>query len=85
LQWDSVGAAGQRLPVNVFSMDRIEETKMEWQRCAAELQMALAVLERAMAHEDDADLLSRARGAVVMWQAKADEALQRHITQLGKN
>lgn len=66
-------------------MNRVEETRLEWRRAQAELQVALATLERAVAEAMPSPLtIERARSNVKTCQQRADETLQRHITQLGK-
>lgn len=65
-------------------MDPVEESRLAWQRAQADLQMAQAVLERAVAMGDGPDVLAKAHAALAKRRAAADEALQRHITQLGK-
>jgi hypothetical protein len=64
--------------------DPVEESRLAWQRAQAQLQMALATLEKAVASGETPEIITKARGAVAARQAAADEALHRHITQLGK-
>jgi len=58
--------------------------RMDWQRAQADLQMALAQLEKCVAgNGTPADLLE-AREAVARKQKLTDDLLGRYITQLGK-
>ena len=69
----------------VGDMDRVEETRMAWQRAQADLQTALAELERRVAAKvAQSDAILKAREDVAAKQKIADEMLQRHITMLGK-
>ncbi len=58
---------------------------MAWQRAQADLQTALAVLERVVASAGTPNDILKSRAAVTATQKVADEMLQRHITQLGKD
>jgi hypothetical protein len=66
-------------------MDRLEIARLDWQRAQAELQSALADLERLVASMGGPDELIDARKAVERRQKSADEFLHRYITQLGKS
>jgi hypothetical protein len=65
--------------------DAVEESRLAWQRAQAQLQMALAVLEKAVASCETPEIITQARVTVAARQASADDALHRHITQLGKS
>lgn len=65
-------------------MDRVEETRLAWQRAQAELQKALAELERIVACQAAAEEILKARAFAATRQKIADELLQRHITQIAK-
>ena len=66
-------------------MNRIEEARLAWQRAQADLQKALAELEKGVASENDADAVKAARLTVAMRQERADEQLQRYLTYRGKS
>jgi hypothetical protein len=66
-------------------MDRLEESRLAWQRAQADLQSALAALEHTVASEGSPNEILKARATVASMQKVADEMLQRHITQLGKS
>lgn len=78
--------ADSRAPVRLLQlrMDRVEQTRLAWQRAQAELQMSLADLERIVAGNGTAEEIQKARAFAASRQKIADELLQRHITQLGK-
>ena len=65
--------------------DRIEETRLAWQRAQAELQLALADLERQVASGASPDEILKARSLAASRMKIADDLLHRHITQLGKS
>ena len=66
-------------------MDRLEEARLSWQRAQADLQAALAELERLVASTADAEAIQQARMLAGQRQDSADHQLQRYITYLGKN
>jgi hypothetical protein len=66
-------------------MDQLENARLAWQAAQAELQIALADLEKCVAQLAAADAVSRARDVVAARQSTADLLLQRYITQLGKS
>lgn len=68
------------------AMDRLEEARLTWERAQADLQHALAELEKCVADTgSEAQAVNNARLVVAMRQEKADEQLQRYITYLGKS
>ena len=66
-------------------MDQLEEARLAWQRAQADLQAALADLEKRVAEIATGDDVTKARAAVRVKQETADYFLQRYITQLGKS
>jgi hypothetical protein len=66
-------------------MDRLESARLDWQRAQAELQLALAELERRVATMAPAEQIEEVRSLSKNRQAAADELLQRYITYLGKS
>lgn len=66
-------------------MDRLEESRLAWQRAQAELQKAQATLEGRVASVADPAAIQIARDDAMRAQKLADELLQRYISQLGKS
>jgi len=58
---------------------------LDWQKAQAELQLALAELERRVAAGDGISELMEARDTVARRQRLTDDLLNRYITQLGKS
>jgi hypothetical protein len=65
-------------------MDRIQESRIAWQRAQVELEVELAKLEHVVASRAGPDEIEQARAKVTARQKETGEMLQRHITQLGK-
>lgn len=66
-------------------MDRLEESRLAWQRAQANFQAALADLEHAVASSAGGELIVKLQAVAVERRKLADELLQRHITQIGKS
>jgi F0F1-type ATP synthase membrane subunit b/b' len=66
-------------------MSQLEEAQLAWQRAQADLQAALASLEKSVASNAPGEAVNQARTLVAQQQAAADNLLQRYITQLGKS
>jgi hypothetical protein len=65
-------------------MDRLAEARLEWQRAQAELQLALAELERRVAAVANGEAVAEAKAVADQKNDAADAYLNRYITQLGK-
>lgn len=66
-------------------MDQLEAARLSWQHAQADLQSAMADLEKRVAALADAQALDETRKIVVARQKVAEDLLQRYITQLGKS
>ena len=66
-------------------LDRLEETRLAWQRAQADPQTALADLEHAVASSAGGEAIVKLQAVAVERRKAADELLQRHITQIGKS
>lgn len=69
----------------VGSLHQLEETRLAWQRAKAELEAALAEVERLVAASAGPAELEAARNALTRHQAAADWHLGRYISQLGRS
>jgi hypothetical protein len=66
-------------------MDHLEQSRHAWERAQADLQTALAELERRVASDTpEPDSIQGTREVVAKRQSAADEYLNRYITQVGK-
>jgi hypothetical protein len=66
-------------------MDLLEHARLEWQQAQADLQTALAALEKCVAGLAGPAEVTTANEAVSRRRAVSDALLQRYITQLGKS
>lgn len=66
-------------------MNQIDPAQLDWQRAQAELQLALAELERRVAAGDGAVEVAEAKDTADRRKELTDDLLHRYITQLGKS
>jgi len=66
-------------------MSQLETARLAWQSAQADLQTALAELEKRVAETANVAQLEEVRAIIAKRQAKADDMLNRYITHLGKS
>jgi len=66
-------------------MDLLDHARLDWQKAQAELQLALAELERRVAARAGVVEVTEARETADRRKKLADDLLHRYITQLGKS
>lgn len=79
-QYTSDVPSGDNVGVN-----QVDQSRLDWQKAQAELQLALAELERRVAAGGGALELADARDTADRRKKLADDLLNRYITQLGKS
>lgn len=71
--------------LTISPMQHLEFARSAWQTAQAEVQVAVAELEKKVANMAGPDEIARARDLVARRQEAADLQLQRYISQIGKS
>lgn len=67
------------------AVNQLDHARLDWQKAQAEVQLAMAELERRVAAQEGAIEVAEARDTADRRKKLADELLHRYITQLGKS
>lgn len=71
--------------LSTHPMNLLNDARLHWQHAQAELQSALAELEKRVAETAPPEVVLAARKEVERRQKDADHLLARYITQVGKS